>query len=130
MEVDKRTPLGVEAHQFLQSGRLDNVEARLPSKGAGFPVMRRANGISEQAFQGEGGPHLHHALAKYAAGMSFLQHDARVELQCIDVTVKLLQGIGHVGVIWWIANGSRLVLKELLLFLWCFKIDPMYEAID
>lgn len=99
MEVDEGTPLGVEAHQLLQSGRLDNAEARLPSKGAGLPVLWGADGISQQAFQREGGPHLHHALSEHAAGTRLLQHDSRVELQGVDVTVKLLQGLSHVGVV-------------------------------
>lgn len=90
MEVDEWTPLCVETHQFLQSGCLDNAKAHLTSEGAWFPVLWRANGISEQAFQREGGPHLHHALTKNAARTSFLQHDSREELQGVNVTIKLL----------------------------------------
>lgn len=88
MEVHVWTPLGIEADQFPQSGSFDNIEARLSSEGAGFPVLRRADGISHQAFQGEGGPHLHHTLTKYAVRTSFLQHDAGVKLQRIDVTIE------------------------------------------
>lgn len=90
MEVHVWTPLGVEAHQFPQSGSFDDIEACLSPKGAGFPVLRGADGVSQQAFQGEGSPHLHHTLTKYAVGTCFLQHDARVKLQSIYVTIEFL----------------------------------------
>lgn len=39
LESDVRTPLGVEAHQFLQGGGFDQIEAHLPPEGARLPVL-------------------------------------------------------------------------------------------
>lgn len=99
MEAHIWTPLGVEAHQFLQSGRFHDTEARLSSEGAGLPVLRGADRVSEQALQGEGSPDLNHTLTKYTIGIRPLQYETGVKLQRINVTVVLLQPFGHVFVI-------------------------------
>lgn len=90
MEVHVRAPLGVQTDQFLQSRRFDDVETRLASEGAGLPVLWRVDGIPKQAFQGERGSHLHHALSEYGVGASFLHYEAGIKLQGINVAIELL----------------------------------------
>lgn len=99
MKVHVWTPLGVETHQFLQSGCFDDVEARLSSEGAGLPINGGADGVSHKAFQGEGSAYLDHALTKYSIRTRFLQHDSRVKLQSIDVPVEFLETFGHFFVV-------------------------------
>lgn len=80
MEAHIWAPLGVETHKFPQSGGFDDIKARLSPEGAGLPVDGGADGVSQQAFQGEGSPHLHDTLSKYAVRACFLQHKARIKL--------------------------------------------------
>ena len=89
------TRLCVETHQPLQGGRVDHIKACLASERAGLPVLWWADRISQKAFQGEGCPHFHHALSKYGPRPGPFQQQARVELQGVNVAIKILQFLGY-----------------------------------
>lgn len=94
----------VVAHQPLQGGRVDDVEAHAAAERAGLPVLGRADGVSHQAFEGERCPHLHHGLPKDGVLPGLLNQQAWVELYGVHMAVHLLQQRGHFLVSW---GGGR-----------------------
>lgn len=91
VETHVRAPPHVEAHELLQGCCLNNLKASCSTKGTGFPVLWGADGISKKPLQGKWSSDLHHAFPENAVGLGFLQQQAWVKLQSIDVSVQLFQ---------------------------------------
>lgn len=91
VERHVRALLHVEAHELLEGRRLNDLKASCSAKCAGFPVLWGADGISEKPLQGKWSSDLHHAFPKNAIGLGFLEQQAWVKLQSIDVSVQLFQ---------------------------------------
>lgn len=91
MERHVRALLHIEAHELLQGCRLNDLKASGSAKCTGFPVVRGADGVSKKPLQGKRSSNLHHAFPKNAIGLRFLEQQAWVKLQSINVSIQLFQ---------------------------------------
>lgn len=83
--------LHIEAHELLQGRRLHDLKASCSPKCTGFPVLWGADGVSKKPLQGKWSSNLHHAFPKNAIGLGFLQQQAWVKLQSINISIQLFQ---------------------------------------
>lgn len=83
--------LHVEAHELLEGCCLHDLKASSSTKCTGFPVLWGADGISKKPLQGKWSSDLHHAFPKNAVGLGFLEQQAWVKLQSINVSIQLFQ---------------------------------------
>lgn len=91
VERHVRALLHVEAHELLQGCCLNDLKASCSTKCTGFPVLWRADGIAKKPLQGKWSSDLHHAFPKNAIGLWFLEQQAWVKLQSINVTIQFFQ---------------------------------------
>lgn len=91
VERHVRALLHVEAHELLQGCCLNDLKASCSTKCTGFPVLWGADGIAKKPLQGKWSSDLHHAFPKNAIGLWFLEQQAWVKLQSINVTIQFFQ---------------------------------------
>lgn len=91
VERHVRALLHVEAHELLQGCCLNDLKASCSAKCTGFPVLWGADGIAKKPLQGKWSSDLDHAFPKNAIGLWFLEQQAWVKLQSINVTIQFFQ---------------------------------------
>lgn len=91
VERHVRALLHVEAHELLQGCCLNDLKASCSTKCTGFPVLWGADGIAKKPLQGKWSSDLDHAFPKNAIGLWFLEQQAWVKLQSINVTIQFFQ---------------------------------------